>query len=81
MTSLSSAPGKSEGAVEVEDPGQGLVRHPHDREPLVVGHQVPRTDAGLAISIPDLRAARLIVPYLREGRLPETGRADAKASA
>jgi putative ABC transport system permease protein len=31
---------------------------------------------GLAISIPDQRAPRLNVPYLREGRLPETGRAD-----
>src|SRR6516165_2742456 len=31
---------------------------------------------GLAISIPDQRAPRLNVPYLREGRLPETERAD-----
>ena len=31
---------------------------------------------GLAISIPDLHAPRLNVPYLREGRLPETGRTD-----
>jgi putative ABC transport system permease protein len=31
---------------------------------------------GLAISIPDQRAARLDVPYLREGRLPETGQVD-----
>jgi putative ABC transport system permease protein len=40
----------------------------------VAGLAEPAT--GLAISIPDLRAARLNVPYLREGRLPETGRTD-----
>ena len=40
----------------------------------VAGLAEPAT--GLAISIPDQRAARLNVPYLREGRLPEIGRAD-----
>lgn len=40
----------------------------------VVGLDAPAT--GLAISIPDLRAPEMNVPYLRAGRLPELGRVD-----